>query len=95
MVMTQCEHCKEEVEVNMFYHDSRITSITASIFHHQYYTAMVEGRGEALRKLPDMPECFFVVCKPSFSVTTGSKTLHKFSATLPKSPEIIALSIAI
>ena len=44
MVMTQCEHCKEEVEVNMFYHDSRITSITASIFHHQYYTAMVEGR---------------------------------------------------
>ena len=27
-------------------------------------TAMVEGRGERLRKLPDMPECVFVVCKP-------------------------------
>lgn len=33
-------------------------------------TAMVEGRGERLRKLPDMPECFMVVCKPDFSSST-------------------------
>ncbi len=33
-------------------------------------TAMVEGRGERLKKLPDMPECVFVVCKPDFSVST-------------------------
>ena len=33
-------------------------------------TAMVEGRGERLRKLPDMPDCVFVVCKPDFSVPT-------------------------
>ena len=33
-------------------------------------TAMVEGRGEQLRKLPDMPDCCFVVCKPDFSVST-------------------------
>ncbi len=33
-------------------------------------TAMVEGRGERLRKLPDMPECVFVVCKPEFSAST-------------------------
>lgn len=33
-------------------------------------TAMVEGRGERLRKLPDLPECIFVVCKPEFSVST-------------------------
>lgn len=33
-------------------------------------TAMVEGRGERLRKLPDMPECFIVVCKPDFSSST-------------------------
>ncbi len=33
-------------------------------------TAMVEGRGEKLRKLPDLPDCFFVVCKPDFSVST-------------------------
>lgn len=33
-------------------------------------TAMVEGRGERLRRLPDLPDCFFVVCKPEFSVST-------------------------
>ena len=33
-------------------------------------TALVEGRGERLRKLPDMPDCIFVVVKPDFSVST-------------------------
>lgn len=34
-------------------------------------TAMVEGRGERLRKLPDMPQdCVIVVCKPDFGVST-------------------------
>ena len=33
-------------------------------------TAMVKGRGEQLRKLPDMPECIFVICKPDFGVST-------------------------
>ena len=33
-------------------------------------TAMVEGRGERLRKLPDIPDCFFVICKPDFSCST-------------------------
>ena len=33
-------------------------------------TAMVEGRGERLRKLPDMPDCVFVICKPDFSSST-------------------------
>ena len=33
-------------------------------------TAMAEGRGERLRKLPDMPDCFIVVCKPDFSSST-------------------------
>ena len=33
-------------------------------------TAMVEGRGERLRRLPNMPDCVFVVCKPDFSVST-------------------------
>ena len=32
-------------------------------------TAMVEGRGERLRKLPDLPDCCFVVCKPDLSVS--------------------------
>lgn len=33
-------------------------------------TAVAEGRGERLRKLPDMPDCVFVVCKPDFSSST-------------------------
>ena len=33
-------------------------------------TMMAEGRGERLRKLPDMPECIFVICKPDFSAST-------------------------
>ena len=33
-------------------------------------TVMVEGRGERLRKLTDLPDCCFVVCKPDFSSST-------------------------
>ncbi len=33
-------------------------------------TVMCEGRGERLRKLPDLPDCIFVVVKPEFSVST-------------------------
>ena len=33
-------------------------------------TCVAEGRGERLRKLPDMPDCIFVVCKPDFSFST-------------------------
>ena len=33
-------------------------------------TAMCEGRGERIRKLPNMPDCIIVVCKPEFSVST-------------------------
>ena len=33
-------------------------------------TCMCEGRGEKLRKLTNMPNCIFVVCKPEFPVST-------------------------
>lgn len=33
-------------------------------------TAMAEGRGERLRALANMPECYIVVCKPCFSSST-------------------------
>ncbi len=33
-------------------------------------TALAEGRGEILTELPDFPDCFFVVCKPEFSIST-------------------------
>ncbi len=33
-------------------------------------TALAEGRGERLTDLPAMPDCRFVICKPSFSIST-------------------------
>ena len=33
-------------------------------------TALAEGRGEKLTDLPDLPDCCFVICKPSFSIST-------------------------
>lgn len=33
-------------------------------------TAVAEGRGEILRRLPDMPKCPIVLCKPEFSIST-------------------------
>ncbi|MBE6923903.1 MAG: 4-(cytidine 5'-diphospho)-2-C-methyl-D-erythritol kinase [Ruminococcaceae bacterium] len=33
-------------------------------------TVMCEGRGEKLRKLPDMPDCVMVVVKPEFPIST-------------------------
>ena len=33
-------------------------------------TALAEGRGEKLKRLPAMPPCAIVLCKPSFSVST-------------------------
>ncbi len=34
-------------------------------------TALSEGIGEVLTKLPDMPKCFYLVAKPPISVSTG------------------------
>lgn len=33
-------------------------------------TALAEGRGEVLTRLPPMPECYVVICKPPFPVPT-------------------------
>jgi 4-diphosphocytidyl-2-C-methyl-D-erythritol kinase len=33
-------------------------------------TALAEGRGERLTRLPALPECTIVLCKPDFSVST-------------------------
>ncbi len=33
-------------------------------------TALAQGRGEVLTPLPPLPECFFVLCKPPFSIST-------------------------
>ena len=33
-------------------------------------TALAEGRGELLTDLPPMPDCFIVLCKPDFPIST-------------------------
>ena len=33
-------------------------------------TALATGRGEKLEKLPEIPPCRFVICKPEFSIST-------------------------
>ena len=50
-------------------------------------TAMVEGRGERIRKLPDMPECIFVICKPDFSSSTPELYRQLDSQTIGKRPD--------
>lgn len=50
-------------------------------------TAMVEGRGEKLRALPDMPDCFFVVCKPDFSCSTAELYQKLDSEPIGKIPD--------
>ncbi len=50
-------------------------------------TAMAEGRGEKLCKLPDMPDCFFVICKPEFSVSTPELFAKIDEKPIPKHPD--------
>lgn len=58
-------------------------------------TAMVEGRGERLRKLPDMPDCVFVICKPEFSVSTPELYKKIDECTIAKRPDNQAMESAI
>ena len=58
-------------------------------------TAMVEGRGERLRKLPDMPECVFVVCKPDFSVSTPELYKKIDSVAIGRRPDNKAMESAL
>ena len=58
-------------------------------------TAMVEGRGERLRKLPDMPDCCFVVCKPDFSSSTPELYRKLDESTIGKRPDHQAMESAL
>ena len=50
-------------------------------------TAVVEGKGDRIRKLPDMPDCIFVVCKPEFSVSTAELYRKLDEKVIGKRPE--------
>lgn len=58
-------------------------------------TAMAEGRGEQLRKLPDMPDCFFVVCKPEFSSSTPELYRMIDETVIGKRPDHSAVESAL
>lgn len=58
-------------------------------------TAMAEGRGERLRKLPDMPDCIFVVVKPEFSVSTPELYKKIDEVTIAKRPDNKAMESAL
>ena len=58
-------------------------------------TAMVEGRGERLRKLPDLPDCCFVVCKPNFSSSTPELYRKLDETEIPKHPDHQAMESAL
>lgn len=58
-------------------------------------TAVVEGRGERLRKLPDMPECIFVICKPEFSASTPELYKKLDESPIGKRPDHMAIEKAI
>lgn len=58
-------------------------------------TAMVEGRGERVRKLPDMPDCCFVVCKPPFASSTPELYGKIDSVGIAKRPDNRAMESAL
>lgn len=58
-------------------------------------TAVAEGRGERLRKLPDIPECLFVICKPEFSVSTPELYRKLDEKTIGHRPDHSAMENAI
>ncbi|MBR4109207.1 MAG: 4-(cytidine 5'-diphospho)-2-C-methyl-D-erythritol kinase [Oscillospiraceae bacterium] len=58
-------------------------------------TAMVEGRGERLRKLPDLPDCCFVVCKPDFSSSTPELYRKLDETEIAKRPDHQAMESAL
>ena len=58
-------------------------------------TAMVEGRGERIRKLPDMPDCVFVICKPPFSSSTPELYSKIDTCAIAKRPDHQAMESAL
>ena len=58
-------------------------------------TAIVEGRGERLRRLPDLPSCCFVVCKPPFACSTPELYQKLDSTEISRHPNHQAMESAL
>ena len=58
-------------------------------------TCMCEGRGEKLRRLPNMPDCMIVVCKPEFPVSTPVLFKKIDEVAIAKRPDHMAMENAL
>lgn len=58
-------------------------------------TVLCQGRGERLRKLPDLPETLFVVCKPDFPVSTPELYRRLDETAIARWPDHTAMEAAI
>lgn len=58
-------------------------------------TVMCEGRGEVMRRLPDVPKCIILGCKPKFSVSTPVLFRKIDSVEIMKHPDNDAMEQAI
>ena len=58
-------------------------------------TALARGRGELLTDLAPMPECWFVLCKPSFSISTPELFQKLDRAPLRAHPDTAGLLEAV
>lgn len=54
-------------------------------------TALAQGRGEQLTALPPIPDCFFVICKPEFSISTPELFKKLDSVILRRHPDTAGL----
>lgn len=58
-------------------------------------TALAEGRGERLTKLQDLPETFFVICKPDLSLFTPELYKKLDQTAIARRPDTTAMLAAI
>ena len=58
-------------------------------------TVLCQGRGERQRKLPDLPETLFVVCKPDFPVSTPELYRRLDETAIARRPDHTAMEAAI
>lgn len=58
-------------------------------------TALAEGRGERLMKLPDAPELFYVICKPDFSCPTPELFAKLDAVRIGKRPDTTTMRAAL
>lgn len=54
-------------------------------------TALAQGRGERLTALPPIPDCFFVICKPEFSISTPELFKKLDGVVLRRHPDTAGL----